>query len=136
MDIEEAEMLGAFVMRRDQTCRHHVDRKPVARHGALAVNVHAQVQHRWRDFLMLPFPENCADLDPNGICLASTNTFAAGCIASYVSSHTKLPPQQVAILHKCSDDVETALSADIPAEVRVYFTELQAIARLVISEHR
>lgn len=24
-------MLGAFVARRDQTCRHHVDRKPVAR---------------------------------------------------------------------------------------------------------
>ncbi|TWU43549.1 hypothetical protein Q31b_25900 [Novipirellula aureliae] len=65
----------------------------------------------------------------------STDTFTAGCIDSYLSSKTKLPPQKVAILRECSDDLKTALSANLPSDVRVYFSQLQAIAELVISDH-
>lgn len=90
------------------------------------------IQSRWDSFRSLQFPRNCADLDPNGVCLASTDTYAARCITSYLSSG--LPKSKREVLQNCSDDLHRALDDDTIAEdVRLYFTELRAIAIEVLS---
>jgi len=91
-----------------------------------------KIAARWHFFCDMPFPKGGASLDPNGVCLASTDTYAAGCISSYLDA--PLPLEKVLVLRRCRDDLELALAVDLPEHIGEYFAELSEIATAVLDD--
>jgi hypothetical protein len=91
-----------------------------------------QIAARWHVFLDVQFPSGCVELEPNGICLVSTDSYTAGCISSYIDA--PLPPDKISILQCCHLDLEYVLQADLPDHVREYFAELADMAKAVLDD--
>ncbi|MBN1911166.1 MAG: hypothetical protein JW818_15575 [Pirellulales bacterium] len=45
-----------------------------------------KIRRLWAEFRKKPFPEGLAGEDINGVCVTSLDTFAAGCVDTYVCS--------------------------------------------------
>jgi hypothetical protein len=88
------------------------------------------LQARWRSFVRRPFPRGCAANEVNGVCLPSTDSLAAGCIETFVSTD-QLDAERTGVLRHCLADLQRAAPA-LAGEARAYFTELEALARLVL----
>ena len=89
------------------------------------------IQIRWNAFCDLQFPTGCVELDPNGVCLALTDTYTAGCITSYLSTSLSIDKRNT--LKRCRDDLALALDTSLPDHIQSYFLELQHIANAVLA---
>jgi hypothetical protein len=85
---------------------------------------------RWQAFARRPYPERCAGDEVNGVCLASVDTFAAGCIVTFLTL-SRLDSERLGVLAHCSEQLQRALPA-LSGEAAAYFTELAELARQVL----
>jgi hypothetical protein len=89
------------------------------------------IQKIWRDFASRPFPEDCAGMAVQGIELASLDTFAAGCIATFVSNNGRLDAERITVLKKCAEEIEVVVPV-LDGEAMDYFEELQLLSQEVL----
>ena len=84
-----------------------------------------QIRILWKEYQKKPFPEGYAGKDINDICVTSLDTFAAGCIATYIGDGT-LDSGRIKILKSCLDDLDLILPelSEYPKE---YFLALKQI---------
>lgn len=89
------------------------------------------IQKIWREFASRPFPESCAGVEVRGIELASLDTFAAGCIDTFVSNNGRLDAEPISILKKCAEEIEVVVPM-LDGEAMDYFEELQLLSHEVL----
>ena len=90
----------------------------------------------WNEHLNARFPQGAASLDPAGVCLASTDTFMAGCLTSFFGGSKEqghLDSRRSEILASCRAELERALEAEMPPHIRTYFQRLFHLAGLVLA---
>ena len=89
----------------------------------------------WREHCAAPFPEGLAGEDVAGICLASLDTFTAGCIDAFLAHGGKLDSLRTAVLGLCYRDLSVVVS-ELEGEGQRYFTRLEKLARTVLEAVR
>jgi hypothetical protein len=85
----------------------------------------------WREHDAAPFPEGVAGLEVAGICVTSLDTFAAGCIQTYVDSGGRLDQERVAVLASCSRDFAVVVP-QMTGEAKAYFARLEKLTSMVL----
>ena len=89
------------------------------------------IQKIWREFASRPFPEGCAGIEVQGIELASLDTFAAGCIDTFVSNNGCLDRERISILKQCAAEIEVVVPT-LQGEAMDYFEQLQLLSQEVL----
>jgi hypothetical protein len=89
----------------------------------------------WREHCAAPFPERLAGQEVAGICVASLDTFAAGCIQTFVSHGGRLGDEKVAVLDCCRRDLSVVVK-EMNGEAKEYFARLENLARMVLDAVR
>jgi hypothetical protein len=84
----------------------------------------------WRSFESTPFPDGIAGQDYAGICVTTVDTYAAGCIQSFVLSGA-LDDERVRALKSCTAELQTAIP-HLPDSAKSYFETLHRLAVSVI----
>lgn len=93
----------------------------------------ASIQQLWKEHFSAPFPSGVAGKEVDGECLASLDTFAAGCIDTFLSRRTHtLDSRRLEVLTKCAQSL-SRVCPQLPDEHRVYFDRLREISERVLS---
>jgi hypothetical protein len=66
-----------------------------------------------------------------GICVTSLDTYAAGCIHTFISRKGHLDDWRVSVLEKCRMELETVVP-NLDGEARTYFKNLLLISERVL----
>jgi hypothetical protein len=92
-----------------------------------------QIRKMWNDYQNMTFPENYAGKDINDICITTLDTFAAGCINSYVENGN-LDINRIKILKSCLDDLDLIIPKlnDYPKE---YFLALKDMCVVIVKKN-
>lgn len=69
----------------------------------------ADVSQLWAEFRRMPFPDDALERKIGGVCLATTDSFMAGCIESVLIERRALGDQQRALLDSCMKDLDRVL---------------------------
>ncbi len=89
----------------------------------------------WSAFVSLPFPDGCAGLETEGVCLVSLDTFAAGCVDTFVANRGCLDPNRIAVLEQSAADLSRVLPK-LEGDARAYFNRLNDMVVAVLHECR
>ena len=89
------------------------------------------VQALWRQHYGAPFPKGLAGKEVSGIDVTSLDSFATGCIDTFLHNGGKLDLGRTALLGLCYRDLSVALTK-LAGERRDYFARLETMARLVL----
>ena len=89
----------------------------------------AELRAAWAEFRSLPFPSGCAGEEVEGVCLATTDTFLAGCI-SYFIERGSLDAQRASVASRACADLERVL-AQLPAHAHPYFSLLLSLGHAI-----
>ena len=92
----------------------------------------AEIRNAWNEFRSLPFPRGCAGEEIEGVCLATTDTYLAGCISYFVERGT-LDAQRASVVSSACAELERVLPR-IPAYARPYFSSLLNLS-LAVKAH-
>jgi hypothetical protein len=95
----------------------------------------AAVETLWRDHCAVPFPKGLAGEEIAGICLVSLDTFAAGCIQTFLGYAGKLDDERLAVLDSCSRELAVVVP-QLNGEGKDYFSRLEKLMRLVLETVR
>ncbi len=88
----------------------------------------------WTEHAKTVFPESYAGKDVNGVCLTSLDTYAAGCISTYIQQNRKsIDFERYQVLQKCKANLEEVLP-DLTGEARMYFIRLHEMCSIIIAE--
>jgi hypothetical protein len=98
----------------------------MARKGSLSL-----IENTWREHYAAAFPKGIAGLEVAGICVTSVDSFAAGCIQSFVESGGSLDETRIAALESCRRDLALVVPL-MTGEAREYFARLEKLAQLVL----
>jgi hypothetical protein len=80
------------------------------------------------------FPVGLGGKDINGVCVTSVDTYASGCISSYIKHDDKLIDiEKYQILQKCKKEIEIILPA-LESESYIYFSRLYEMCKIIIQE--
>jgi hypothetical protein len=89
------------------------------------------IRDLWEDFRGAPFPQGLAGKEIDGVDLVEADSFAAGCISTFIGSHGNLPRDQIDILRKCLTDIDRVIPS-LDGEARRYFSVLRELGRSVL----
>ena len=89
------------------------------------------IEKSWNEFRAKPFPEGYAGIEVEGIELASLDTFAAGCIDTFIHNNGHLDQQRISILKDCSKDLDIVVK-HLEGEAKNYFGHLQSLSQQVL----
>ena len=89
------------------------------------------VQREWRAHVAAGFPPAARGLEINGVDLVLLDTYAAGCIQSFVETGA-LDAERVQALQGCVEELESAVPL-LGADTAEYFTRLLALSRTVLA---
>lgn len=89
------------------------------------------IEEIWREFEAEPFPEGYAGVEVEGVELAASDTFAAGCIDTFVSNGGRLDAGRVSVLKRCADELGIVIKG-LDGEAKEYFERLHLLARQVL----
>ncbi len=92
----------------------------------------ADLKERWNKFYLRPFPAGYGGTDVNGICVTSTDSYAAGCIDSFIKGGS-LDSKEISILQRCQDDLAVVLPG-LEGQAQKYFSELAFLADEVLTQ--
>ncbi len=90
-----------------------------------------EIRSMWDDWKTQRFPAEYSGKDVAGICVTSLDSFAAGCIDTYIFRKGHLDEQRISILEKCRDDLEVVVS-QMDGNARVYFDNLLLLSKRVL----
>jgi len=89
------------------------------------------VAQQWQIWLERPFPSNYGGEEVAGVDLALLDTYAAGCISTFVGNRGWLDHQRHGILQQSLTDLDVVVP-QLKGEVYDYFTELRDVVRQVL----
>ena len=88
----------------------------------------------WIEHSQAKFPKGFGGVDVNGVCVTSLDTYAAGCISSYMKYERKsIDLERFQVLQKCKSQLEEVLP-HIDGEALDYFSRLHDICSLIVDE--
>lgn len=90
------------------------------------------VKRSWTEFMRLPFPDGCAGEEVDGICLASLDSYTAGCISTFVD-RGRLDPTRLKILRQCATELQQVLPK-LKGKPLQYFTLLNDLVTATLQE--
>ena len=93
------------------------------------------IEDQWRSHCAIPFPEGVAGDEVSGICLVSLDTYAAGCIQTYLECAGALDHNRLRVLESCTQDLAIVVP-ELTGDARDYFSRLEKLARLVLQSVR
>ncbi len=91
----------------------------------------SNIQKIWQDFHSRPFPDGCAGVEIQGIELDALETYAAGCIDTFVNDNGRLDAERISILRQCADELEVVVLT-LDGDARDYFEELGLLSQEVL----
>jgi hypothetical protein len=94
----------------------------------------AEIRAAWAEFHALPFPPGCAEAEVDGVCLATTDTFLAGCV-SYFIERGSLDAQRASVASRACADLERVLP-HLPTHAHPYFSLLLSLGLATKSHDR
>jgi len=89
------------------------------------------IQQSWSEFFDRPFPDGWAGEEVNGVCVTSVDSFAAGCIDTFLSNGGTLDSHRIDVLRRCATDLARVLP-QLDDEVRDYFGHLNDLITAVL----
>jgi hypothetical protein len=84
----------------------------------------------WQDFVSKPFPEGCRGVEVEGIELYSLETFAAGCIDTFIRNGD-IDSERITALRRCAEEIEVVVPR-LEGEAEEYFGQLELLSREVL----
>ncbi|WP_299776416.1 hypothetical protein [uncultured Pseudoteredinibacter sp.] len=88
----------------------------------------------WIQHTNTKFPSDFGGKDVNGVCVTSVDSYASGCISSFVNKESgSLDIERFQILQKCEKELEKVLPF-VENEAFEYFSRLYSMCGIVISE--
>ena len=90
-----------------------------------------KIEALWNDLESAPFPWLVGD-DALMFRLTTLDTFAAGCIQTFIDCNGRLDPERISVLHGCASDLELC-AHDLNGEAKRYFDRLLALSKLVLA---
>jgi hypothetical protein len=90
-----------------------------------------EIKAMWDEWKTIPFPSDYSGKDVAGICVTSLDTYAAGCIHTFISRKGHLDDWRVSVLEKCRMELETVVP-NLDGEARTYFKNLLLISERVL----
>ncbi len=93
-----------------------------------------KIEQEWAEYCKLPFPDELVHVEIEGVCLASLDSFAAGCISRYLDDHS-LDVECKTILEDCSSKLRKIVS-ELQGPANVYILRLQTLVTLIIERER
>ena len=87
--------------------------------------------NEWKLFKNTPFPSSNGGEEVKGVCLVSVDTFASGCIDTFVKNHGNLDGERINILIECVSDTNKIVD-DLQGEAKSYFITLLKLSELVL----
>lgn len=91
-----------------------------------------EIIRRGRIWLEQPFPDGYRGHETEGVDLVLLDTFAAGCITSFVSSRGRIAFDHITVLKECLRQLDSILPW-VGVEARMYFHELREITNLIVN---
>jgi len=86
---------------------------------------------RWNVWTKISFPAGASDIEIDGVDLISIDTFAAGCISTFVGNQGKLDQEIIDILRTCTSELDLILGR-LTGDIKDYFTELSALSHKIL----
>lgn len=90
-----------------------------------------EIEQKWQQLRVLRFPSGCGGKEVAGVCLASVDTFAAGCISTFMTWRGRLDADRIKSLQGCVQDLEIVVPL-LDGEAKVYFELLLNVSRKVL----
>ena len=90
-----------------------------------------EIRAMWDDWKAIPFPEGYGGEEVAGICVASLDTFTAGCIETFISSRGRLDSHRIAVLVQCRKELELVVN-NLDGATQAYFKDLLLISERVL----
>ena len=89
-----------------------------------------KIKKMWIDFVKMQFPNDYAGVHINNICVTSLDTYAAGCIDTYITSGI-LDNNMKKILLDCLIDLQSILP-NLEGYSKDYFTKLKLVCEEIM----
>jgi hypothetical protein len=77
------------------------------------------------------FPAEYSGKDVAGICVTSLDSFAAGCIDTFIFRKGRLDERHISVLEKCKGDLEVVVNA-MDGNAHTYFNNLLLLSKRVL----
>ena len=90
-----------------------------------------EIAQMWQRFETMPFPNGCGGKEVAGVCLVGVDTFAGGCIMTFIDWRGRLDIERTKSLQHCADELEIAVPL-LDGQAKVYFDYLLQISRKVL----
>ena len=94
-----------------------------------------EIERLWREHCAATFPEGLAGQEVLGVEVAQVDTFAAGCIDTFIACRGNLDLRRTAILGLCYRDLAVAVLG-LQGEAQAYVGRLKSLVRLVLESVR
>lgn len=91
-----------------------------------------EIEEMWDEWKALPFPSEYAGKEVGGVCVTSLDSYAAGCIETFVSRGGSLDAGRVSILEGCERELEAVVKS-LDGDARRYFERLLRITEQVLA---
>ncbi len=88
------------------------------------------VRESWNEFLAKPFPQDCVGEEVGGICLTTLDTFAAGCIDTFID-RGRLDGRRTSVLKDCAKDLNVVVE-HLDGDAKKYFDHLLSLTNQVL----
>jgi hypothetical protein len=83
------------------------------------------IEKLWSSYQKMPFPDKLIGNDINNICVTTLDTFAAGCVSTYLLNGS-LDRNRIKILKSCLEDLDS-ISPHLFGYPKEYFHMLKEI---------
>jgi hypothetical protein len=90
-----------------------------------------EIRSMWETWKKQRFPSEYSGKDVAGICVNSLDSFAAGCIDTFIFRKGRLDEQRISVLQKCKDDLEVVVSS-LDGTAQTYFNNLLHVSTRVL----
>lgn len=91
-----------------------------------------KIESIWNELRSKPFPEGGYDSFTDERDFVELDTFAAGCISTFISSAGKLDQQRYDILKSCSEELSTGIRKLDAGPLKTYAEQLELVSQLVL----
>ena len=92
-----------------------------------------EIKELWEEFQSKPFPKDIAGLEIDGVDLVSIDTFAAGCISTFIENKGTLDNHRHTVLRECMSDLEK-VKDKISEEGKESFLLLHKLGTMILQK--
>lgn len=92
------------------------------------------ISELWIEHSQAIFPKGYGGKDVNGVCVTSIDTYATGCVSSYIGNEKRdIDIERYQVLQKCKNGLGEILPY-IEGEAFTYFNRLHEMCCIIIAE--